>query len=195
MVHESKGWNIDECILKVRSYGEMFDRNNILRTGSVMDSNDISPSKLTIFCDGSWCKETDTGGFAVVAIKENVITACRVGCLINCTSLLETEMRGLIAGLEIASELNYQEVDIVSDSVDAVWSFTSGFCSGTLMNRGMTAEVLSMFNGHCWTVKHIFRELNHVADELAKSARRKSWEWSRWDALPIELQQIRQMKI
>lgn len=82
-----------------------------------------------------------------------------------------------------------QVVDIVSDSVEAVWNFTSGFGGGPLVARNMTATVLPLIHNHRWSVRHIFRELNCIADELAKNARQRGLEWSRLDALPVEVQQ------
>lgn len=96
----------DECVLKVRSYEEMFRRNNILGNHTTRDSDTISESTFTIFCDGSWCKHTKREGLAATARTERIIIACRIG------SLLEAEMQGVMAGMKIAYELNLQEVDI-----------------------------------------------------------------------------------
>lgn len=37
-----------------------------------------------------------------------------------CGSVLEAEVRGIIAGTELASKMGLQEVDFVSDSINAV---------------------------------------------------------------------------
>lgn len=99
--------------MKVRSYEELFSRSNIIANPTVTDLDAITRSKWTIFCDGSWCKLTRNGGFAATAMKDDVIVACRIGWMSSCISLLEAEIRGAIVGLEIARELNFQEVYIV----------------------------------------------------------------------------------
>lgn len=87
-IHDNKGWNLDECVLKVRCYEEMFRMNNILANSMLIESDVIVQNKWTIFCDGSWCKLTNKGGFAAVAIIDDIVMACRVGWMDSCTNLL-----------------------------------------------------------------------------------------------------------
>lgn len=77
--------------------------------------------------------------------------------------------------------------------METVWCFSNGFGSGSQALREKTAEVLPFLKHHGWTVRHIFKELNHAADELAKLARRSCWEWSRLDAIPRGVAIIRHM--
>lgn len=128
--------------------------NSSITTGSDI----IVKEKWTIFCDGSWCKILEDGGFAAIALKDNAIVACRIGWVRSCSSLFESEMRGIIAGLEMARELNLHEVDIVSDSVEAVWSFTSGMGNGSQAFQEKFQAVLPMINNQGCIVRHIFRE-------------------------------------
>lgn len=55
-----------------------------------------------------------------------VIFGCLHGWMYNCEFMVESEMRGLPAGLDIAGKLKIVAADIVSDhSVAAVWSVHS----------------------------------------------------------------------
>lgn len=190
-LHEKKGWSIDESVLKVKSYEEMFEKGNILGNGSVLELDDTMISDWIIFCDGSWCKNTQTGGFAAVALLNNLIYACKVGFVSNCDSLVEIETRGVIAGIELAAELKCQDVYIVSDNIDTVWGFSSGFCGEPKVYRCITDEVFTLCRKHNVSFKHVPRELNSIADGLSKLGRRRCLQWNRMDALPMEMQLLR----
>lgn len=111
----------------------------------------------------------------------------------SCSSPFEVEVRGVAAGLELARELNLKGVDIVTDSVEAVWFFCSGGGGGMQVVGESYAAVLPLLQHHDWTVRHVFREWNKIADELAKSAMRFKWEWSSLDAIPFRVAGLRIM--
>lgn len=102
-------------------------------------------------------------------------------------------MQGVIAGLEVAVGLNLQDVHIVSDNVEAVWSITSGIGMDSQVLKEKFEAVLPMLDNPGCIIRHNFRELNHLADALAKEARRRCWNWTRLDAIPFEVARIRHL--
>lgn len=135
------------------------------------------------------------GGFAAIAMKDDIIFACSVGWLCHCDSLAEAEIRGVLAGLAIAQQLNLTEVEFVSDCMEVVWVFCSGsgchFQDFCLLQEGVA--VLAKHPG--WSLRHIFREKNLLADALAKDAKRCLWEWGRVDAVPKKVAEFRSMAL
>lgn len=108
-------------------------------------------------------------------------------------SPFESELQGIIAGMEIARDLNLHEVDIVSDSTDVVWFVTGGIGNASQVLSKKLQTMLPMLNTQGWTVRHIFCELNQVADAVAKAARMECWEWNRTDAVPIKMARMNQI--
>lgn len=173
IVHDKKGWSIDECFLKIKSYEDMFTKGYIIKSPITTNSEVIVNENWTILCDGSWCTMSKDGGFAAIAVRDNVIGACRVGWIRNCASPFESELQGIMIGLEIARELNLHEVDIVSDSTDVVWFATGGIGNASRDLLEKFQEMISLINNKGWNIRHIFRDLNQLPDALAKIARRE----------------------
>lgn len=65
-------------------------------------------------------------GFAAVAFKDGLIYASKAGWFENCASPMVAEFRGVLAGFELAKQLNLEVYDVVSDSVEVVWAVSSG---------------------------------------------------------------------
>lgn len=178
-------------MIKVRNYLELFSRKNVLCSPSDMDSAVIHKHKWTIFCDGAWSRNLERGGFAAIALKDDVVYACRVGWLRNCESPREAEIRGVLAGVEVAQKLCSTEVEIVSDSVDAVWAFHSGL-GGKVQDINLLQEGFNISSHKPgWCIRYIFGEMNQLADGLAKAAKNYQLEWKRADAVPIRVADLR----
>lgn len=113
--------------------------------------------------------------------KENIVYACHVGYVESCGSLVATELRGIIARVETVSKMELAAADIVTDNVNAIWTFI-----GSNWEEGQGShwwlEGLRTFNNKpAWTLRHVFREYNEYADALAKGVKRCKWSWSRMD--------------
>lgn len=76
----------------------------------------------SFFSDGSWSKTNSNGGWATVAIVDNIIIRCKAGYSNITDSALEEELKGLIAALQIAKELGSVSAQIFLDSTDTIWS-------------------------------------------------------------------------
>lgn len=96
-MHGSRGWSIEECVGKVRSYEVIFHRCSILGRPTGAGSYIIFKEKWTILCDGAWCKNMGCGGFTAVAMKDATNFACRAGWADNCASPVEAELRDVLA--------------------------------------------------------------------------------------------------
>lgn len=51
--HGSRGSTVDESVLKVRSYLEMFSKRNVICRITEKDPYTIHRNKWTVFCDGA----------------------------------------------------------------------------------------------------------------------------------------------
>lgn len=80
-----------------------------------------------------------------MVMKDDIILANRVGWIASCASMVEAELKGLLAGLEMAQCLPLQDVDIVSDNMDALWSFCNGG-SSVAQAAGLRNEDFSAFS-------------------------------------------------
>lgn len=100
-------------------------------------------SHYVIRCNGSWNYKYQKEGFAAVASHGNIILTCVVGVKLSCTSLPESELRGLHAGLKLAAELALSEVVIVSDSVETIWAIHSGCLPSTKLTN-LTSECVDL---------------------------------------------------
>lgn len=120
----------------------------------------------------------------MVLTKDNRILACRTEWLQNCRTILEAEMRGILMSFEVARELNLQDFVICVDNVEAVWSVVSGSWKGCESFGSLKESLEEFMEQATWSIKHIFRELNVMADAMAKKARIDRWNWRDLKAIP-----------
>lgn len=194
-VQGSTRCSVDECVIQVRNYLELFNRRNVLCTPNELDSGVLDRKVWTFLCDGAWCKVSDRGGFAAIALKDDLIYVCRVGWMGNCASPREAEMRGVLTGMELADQLKMSEAEIASDSINSVWAFRSGLGSEVQFMSIMQKSFKAIFQNPGLVIRHIFRERNQLADTLAKAAKVCQWEWNRVDAVPMKVPDIRCMAL
>ncbi|KAM6542685.1 hypothetical protein CsatB_007132 [Cannabis sativa] len=106
---------------------------------------------------------------AVVAPMENMLTAVNFG---KVYSVLEGELQGIMLALHLALEAGIQEVRIESDSMAAVNAFQAGFLPFCWDTYPLFCNCLRLCKKFVMVnVSYIPRELNVVADKLAKWAR------------------------
>lgn len=70
-----------------------------------------------------------------------------------------------------------------TDNTDLTWYLQSGRGADYLLP--MLKATISILRQHpSWSITHIFREENTIADFLANKARKDFWGWSLTDAIP-----------
>lgn len=119
MVYGGRGWSVDESVLMAKSYLHTFSSSRVMSISSFNEPKVIYKDKWTIFCDGSWCKLIANGGFVAAAMKEGCIFLCKVGLIDQCLLPGEGEMRGVLAGVELAKEFCATHV---SFQIALMWS-------------------------------------------------------------------------
>lgn len=184
VTHGKRGWNASWCALKVSSMVSQLDRKRLTGFSSVSIGIDLDDSGWQVFCDGSWSWKERNGGWAAILYCNNVIVECRTGFAGGGIIGLQTELNAIILGLQLAEENGCTSCVVHSDCAEAVWTFQSGHCNDRLNPRvvSLGMNILKMHQG--WTLKHILRDQNHLADSLAKRARADGWEWHSKVAIP-----------
>lgn len=182
-------WVIWKCKLMARAYLHQFSNSRTMHISSSNEPAVIHREKWTIFTDGSSCKLTCRGGLCCGGPKRESHSRalCKAGRIEDCKSPVDAEMRGVLAGVEIAQKLCALEADFVSDSTSVVWFLRSdlGAESHPVSERN---EAFCAFSDHPgWSSRFIFRVNNALADALAKFALRYCWCWSRADAIPWQV--------
>lgn len=86
---------------------------------------------------------------------------------IRSTSSLETELVGIYRGLTIMHEKGYQNVQVESDSMEAVMLVNEGNAIGH-PHQALIQDANVLLRGTYSTLSHIFREANSCADHLAR---------------------------
>lgn len=105
LVHGKAGWSVTQCVLKIKYSLEQFKTRSLLCCNLSPTFNINSEFSLVLWCDGSWNHKDSIGGFAAVVSQGDIILSCVAGTKRNCASSLECELRGLLAGLNLASYL------------------------------------------------------------------------------------------
>ena len=118
-----------------------------------------------------------TGGDGVLSSIAVIIRDCRgqavaalCRVLPGCFSVDDTEALAIEAGVLLARELDFQQIIIESDSLAVVQGISAkdyGGGFGHIVNG--IVNLLDGFAG--WQIRHVKRDFNRVAHELAKFAR------------------------
>lgn len=138
-----------------------------------------------VFCDGSYFPGVGRGGWATILKKDEMIMACSTNFAKSCSSALQMELNGIVAGLQLAESFKCKSVKIMSDSVEAIWALQRGVGHESLQ-ADVLIKGLNLLKGNLdWELRHVFREGNILADLLAKKANKEEWAWDRKDALPV----------
>lgn len=116
---------------------------------------------------------------------------CKIGWQNNCLSSKDAEILSILAAIDIANELHMKDVEFISDNTDVIWFLSTGLGEHCQSNPCWYQAFTAFSRNPGWTIKFFFRENNQIADGLAKHALRRSWEWTRPDAIPMELTQLK----
>ena len=96
-----------------------------------------------------------------------VAALCRV--LSGCFSVDETEVLAIEAGILLAKEMDLNQIIIESDSLSSVQRILSKDCSGGFGH--IVNGIISFLDGFMsWRIRHLKRDFNRVAHELARFA-------------------------
>lgn len=163
-------------------WGAIYTCSAAARCPSSSFDSDLPPrDKWTIFCDGSWCGDSNRGGFATVAMKDEMVFCLqsRVDrqlplsgrCEVTGSPCWGRDCRGVAAAggcFRLGQHRSRLGLGVAGLDVG-------------LRKEGFTA--FSQRPG--WFISHILRENNLLADAVAKLASRRRWEWSHLDAIPL----------
>ena len=129
--------------------------------------------------DGVFKINTDgaTGGVGALSSIGVIVRDCRgqaAGALCHvlpgCFTVEETEALEIEAGILLARELDLQQIIIESDSLATVQRILAKDYSGGLGH--IVNGIVNLLDGFAgWQIRHLKRDFNRVAHELAKFAR------------------------
>lgn len=144
------------------------DVETVLRGGDVLDSPD--QNRAHVYFDGAARGNPGPAAVGYVVVTADGIAA-ENGERIGRATNNQAEYRALIAALETASDLGFARVDVRGDSELIVRQVRGQYDVNDpeLREYRVTVhELLETFDE--WTLKHLPRESNERADELANEA-------------------------
>lgn len=127
--------------------------------------------KLVIHADGASAGNPGPAGIGVVVRTPAGVSLVEIGKPIGVATNNVAEYSALIAGLEEALKLGAQEVDVAMDSELVVRQIKGSY---RVRNEGLrelhskAIDLLGRFRK--WSIRHVDREHNRRADELASSS-------------------------
>jgi len=131
----------------------------------------MSDGVLNLYTDGACRGNPGQGGAGAVLVDDKGEVIARVGrSLGHCTNNV-AEYKALILGLEEALKKRCGKLNIFLDSELLVNQMKGSYKVKNVTLKGLMNEVkklLSYFDSY--TVKHIDRSQNHMADKLANEA-------------------------
>ncbi|CAM8965610.1 unnamed protein product [Rhodiola kirilowii] len=138
-------------------------------------------------CDGAFDSTTGVGGWGVVYSLNGIVEVVQAGWMDGISSSFEAECKAIKEGCHLAEQLGIDKACIASDSLEALWDLSLG----SWRPGGRLQEIKECFGflerHPRWTLVHIARERNIMADWLARKARRYMWGWNSRLAIPKDL--------
>ncbi|KAL9690753.1 hypothetical protein QQ045_011161 [Rhodiola kirilowii] len=118
-------------------------------------------------CDGSFSRENNITGFAIVEKTNTHLNCFIAGWNFYCRNAVEGEIFAILQGLLLAARLKIDEVVILSDSLEAVDVVLKGKSRMGKASQGINQCVRLLEVKRRWTVEHVLREDNEIADKGA----------------------------
>lgn len=117
--------------------------------------------------DGSVCHASGNASAGGVVRGEASNWCFGFAANIGSTSIFNAELWALLHGLRLCVQLHYVRVQVELDSSSIVSLFSNGSC-----HEGSSSTMLEECRGlltrlHTYTIRHVYREANQVADHLA----------------------------
>ncbi|KAL9676082.1 hypothetical protein QQ045_004295 [Rhodiola kirilowii] len=98
----------------------------------------------------------------------------------TCKDVVEAEAMAIVQGMDLAQGKEYKEVIIFSDSIQAIMTITKGWSEIASVNIWVVKQAFQLLEeNHGWSIEHVHREDNVIADQVAHWARRRKVEWTR----------------
>ncbi|HIB26478.1 MAG TPA: ribonuclease HI family protein [Candidatus Marinimicrobia bacterium] len=129
--------------------------------------------EVNMFIDGAADLNSKTAGIGGVITKNGKEIFSFSEYLDDATNN-EAEYTALIKGLEYLIKLNILSINIYSDSELVVKQISGEYKVKNPRMRALYQKAINLLGElEHWTITHVFREQNEVADLLAKSGRQK----------------------
>lgn len=120
MVHGKHGWDVTLSAFKVSSMLMQLDLQSLSGLSVANTGVGVSREGWEVFCDGSWCWQGRSGGWAVALSWNGVLVECRTGFTKTGMVGLQTEVNAINIGMQLADEHRCQTCKIYSDCVNAI---------------------------------------------------------------------------
>ena len=134
-----------------------------------LENND----SLKLFVDGAADLHTKTAGIGGVFYRNNNELFSFSEFIGNATNN-EAEYKALIKGLEESHNLNVTKIEIFADSELIVKQINGEYKVKNERMQKLYSKAISLFTKfNSWSLTHIPREKNSVADKLSKDAMRR----------------------
>lgn len=110
-------------------------------------------------------------------MESSVILGCVADFSYSCESGTGVECQG------IAEKLGCNSACFYSDSIEAILGLQCGV-GGQRCHRDHEGRSVFLKEEPRWSLRHVFRDDNGIADFLAKKARTELWSWGSLEAIP-----------
>lgn len=184
IIHGKDGWCIDQCTHKIHITLEHFTMKNLFRLHTTNTVEQNSTGWINIYCDGAWSNAALEGGCSAVAMSQDCILVRKANFLEVCYSVFEAEVLGILMGLILAKESNWEFVYLHSDCTEAIWAFQNGFSMNIECLEAIREGILILKDNPSWKLCHVYREQNIISDFMAKKSRMDGWPWENNNAIP-----------
>lgn len=87
---------------------------------------DNGGDRWEVYCDGSWSWRERNGGWAAVIFKNGIIMECRAEFTRTGVTGLETEVKAIVMGMQLAESHNCRNASIYSDCDNDIWYIQGG---------------------------------------------------------------------
>ena len=146
-------------------------------TRKVLDeliNDDENINAVSLFIDGAADLHTKTAGIGGVFLGENNIELYRFFEYLNDATNNEAEYSALIRGLEIGLELNIRKIKIYADSELVVKQVNGEYKVKHERMKPLHQKTIVLLRQYSnWSLQHVPRDDNTIADKLSKEGRKQ----------------------
>ena len=148
--------------------------NESLMNIDVIDSTSMNDEIKTfsLYVDGSADLNTKTAGIGGVFYNDNNEEVYSFSEYLDDATNNEAEYTALIKGLKLGLELKFINIEIYSDSELIVRQINGDYQVKNDRMKNLHLKVLNLLKQYNnWSIKHIMRDKNEIADRLSKEGR------------------------
>ncbi|KAL9662750.1 hypothetical protein QQ045_027584 [Rhodiola kirilowii] len=193
-VHGKQGLSQKEIVIKAKSLIAdcekwLNGKNRILE--GMWKYNQTREGITMYYCDGSFDRRVREMGFAIIVKNENVYQNIFAGWESNFQSSRDAEGMALWRAMKLAESQRVDEAVFFSDCLEAIEAVMKGKATEN-SGGGWVEGCFTLLESHRhWSLEHVFRHDNKMADKLANWARTEHWEWKLTDSIPWIFRDIR----